>query len=590
MGQFNMNNSLISSIKNEKSNKQKLQYLIVSTSQFDFQYIIGKGGFSNVWKVIHKKSKIPFALKQISKLKLLSYNSVSNIFSERDILSKLNNKFIINLIASFQDINNLYLLLELVKGGDLRFHLDHFKYTITEYQIKFLLTNLIFSLDYIHSNGIIHRDLKPENIIFDNNGYAKLTDFGIAKLNSDNIYEISGTAEYMSPECLFGKKQKFYSDFYSLGVICYEIIFRRKPYNGKNKKELKQQILTKKIHLYENSKYSDKLCNFINKLLERSSYKRLGFKNGFKELEEHLLFNDMNWKNIYEQKEISPWKEIIDYSRENFYLDEEIYDREFCQKEDLIGFNTQLRYQQIEQNLEFANNNFFKNFTYIAFFNNINKIILKENNENLMKKKDLNKIRYLLHNDKKLPNLPFINDNENEINDNYKNLLKSYFDYKILKYQKLKSKIIKGIYDDNWKPAFSLNKNNINKSNNNILSSKSFTNNSSFVSKLNQTYNSKEEEQKNEKKQNLIKKKEVKNNEEEEEDNEDEEEEDNEDEVEEEDEEENKNKDNKNKNKERNNKKKKTEEISSFDSKCSICLRNAKIKKNNLTIIPKKNN
>ncbi len=406
----------------------------------------------------------------------------------------------------------------------------------------------------------------------------------------------------MSPECLFGKKQNFYSDFYSLGVICYEIIFRRKPYNGKNKKELKQQILTKKIHLYENSKYSDKLCNFINKLLERSSYKRLGFKNGFKELEEHLLFNDMNWKNIYEQKEISPWKEIIDYSRENFYLDDEIYDREFCQKEDLIGFNTQLRYQQVEQNLEFANNNFFKNFTYIAFFNNINKIILKENNENIMKKTDLNKIRYLLHNDKKLPNLPFINDNENEINDNYKDLLKSYLDYKILKYQKLKSKIIKGIYDDNWKPAFSLNKNNINKSNNNILSSKSFTNNNSFVSKLNKTYNSKEEEQKNEKKQNIIKKKEVKNNdeeeeedneneeEEEEENNEDEEEEEKEDEVEEEDEEEKENKDNKNKNKERNNKKKKTEEISSFDSKCSICLRNAKIKKNNSTILPKINN
>ena len=116
-----------------------------------------------------------------------------------------------------------------------------------------------------------------------------------------------------------------------------------------------------------------------------------------------------------------------------------------------------------------------------------------------MKKTDLNKIRYLLHNDKKLPNLPFKN-NYYEGNSKYEDLLKSYFDYKILKYQKLKSKIIKGIYDDNWKPAFSLNKNNINKSNNNILSSKSFTNNNSFVSKLNKTYNSKEEEQKNEKK------------------------------------------------------------------------------------------
>ena len=419
----------------------------------------------------------------------------------------------------------------------------------------------------------------------------------------------------MSPECLFGKKQKYYSDFYSLGVICYEIIFRRKPYNGRNKKELKEQILTKKIHLYENSKYSDKLCNFINGLLERSSYKRLGFKEGFKELEEHELFNDMNWKNIYEQKEISPWKEIINYSRDNFYLDDEIYDREFCQRQDLIGFNTQLRYQKVEQNLEFANNNFFKNFTYIAFFNNINKYCFDEKNESLMKKKDLIKIRNLIHNDKKLPNLSYINNNENEYNDKYKDLLQSYFDYKILKYQKIKDKIEKGLYDDNWKPSFSLNKNHINKSTTNILSSKSFSNYSSFVSKLKQTYNSKKEEQRNEKKKNIIKKKGVKNNEkEDEEDNEDEdeeeeeeekeednkedkeedskeevEEEDNEEDNEEEEEEENENKVNKKKIKEKKNSKKKTEEISSFDSKCSICLRNAKIKKNNSTILPKIN-
>jgi len=397
----------------------------------------------------------------------------------------------------------------------------------------------------------------------------------------------------MSPECLFGKKQKYYSDFYSLGVVCYEIIFRRKPYYGKNKKELKEQILTKKIHLYENSKYSDKLCYFINRLLERNSYKRLGFKDGFKELEEDFLFNDINWKNIYEQKEISPWKEIIDYIREKFYFDDEIYDREFCQKNDLIGFNTQLRYQQVELNLDFANKNFFKNFTYIAFFNNINKICFNENDEKLMKKKDLHKIRNLLHNDKKLPNLPYINNNVNQDNDNYNDLLKSYFDYKILKYQKLKNKIIKGIYDNNWKPSFNINKNDIKKSNNDILSSKSLTNYISFDSKLNNSYNSKKEEQK---KENIVKKKENKkkeedddeeNDEDDEEDEEEDDEEDDEDEDEEEENEnENENKDNKNN--EGNNTKKKNEEISSFDSKCSICLR--KVKKKNSKILPKINN
>ena len=257
----------------------------------------------------------------------------------------MNNKFIIKLISTFQDFDNLYLLLELLKGGDLRFHLDNYKYLITESHIKFLLTNIIFALDYINSIGIIHRDIKPENIIFDEKGYAKLTDFGIAKLNKSNIIEISGTVEYMSPECLFGKKQKFYSDFYSLGVICYECIHRKKPYRGKKKEELKKQILYNRIHLYSNKYYSEYLCSFVNSLLERNPYKRLGSLEGIKELEEHCLFYDMNWNDIYEQKEYSPWIEIINYSKEKFKFNDEIYDKEYCDRNNDIGLNTRMRYR-----------------------------------------------------------------------------------------------------------------------------------------------------------------------------------------------------------------------------------------------------
>ncbi len=324
----------------------------------------------------------------------------------------MNNKFIIKLISTFQDFDNLYLLLELLKGGDLRFHLDNYKYLITESHIKFLLTNIIFALDYINSIGIIHRDIKPENIIFDEKGYAKLTDFGIAKLKKSNIIEISGTVEYMSPECLFGKKQKFYSDFYSLGVICYECINRKKPFRGKKKEELKKQILYNRIHLYSNKYYSEYLCSFVNSLLERNPYKRLGSLEGIKELEEHCLFYDMNWNDIYEQKEYSPWIEIINYSKEKFKFNDEIYDKEYCDRNNDIGLNTRMRYHELEDNLNYVNDKIFRGFTFLINGNN-------NNNNNDNNKNDYNYNYNENNNNDNNKNDYNYNYNENNNNDNY---------------------------------------------------------------------------------------------------------------------------------------------------------------------------
>ena len=325
----------------------------------------------------------------------------------------MNNNFIIKLISTFQDFDYLYFLLELLKGGDLRFHLDNYKYLISESHIKFLLTNIIFALDYINSIGIIHRDIKPENIIFDNNGYAKLTDFGIAKLNKNNIVEVSGTIEYMSPECLFGKKQKFYSDFYSLGVICYECINRKKPYLGKNKKEIKEEILYNRIRLKSNKYYSEYLCSFVNCLLERNPYKRLGFLEGIKELEENCLFYDMNWKDIYEQKEYSPWIAIINYSKEKFKFDDEIYDKEYCGRNNYIGLNTRKRYSELKDNLMFTNN-IFRGFSFINNDNNNNNNNNDNDNNNYYNNDNNN-----YNNNNDYNNNYYINDNND--NNNYNN-------------------------------------------------------------------------------------------------------------------------------------------------------------------------
>jgi serine/threonine protein kinase len=191
---------------------------------FDFAYIIGRGGFGKVWKVYWKRFNRHFALKEMSKAKIIEKKSEKSVRYERELLSKINHKFIINMEFSFQDFEYLYLGMELLTGGDVRYHLSKVK-KFTEEETKFIIACSILALDYIHTNNIIHRDLKPENLVIDDNGYVKLTDFGIAKYyQKDNHSETSGTPGYMAPEVMCGLNHTHAVDFFALGVMCYEFM------------------------------------------------------------------------------------------------------------------------------------------------------------------------------------------------------------------------------------------------------------------------------------------------------------------------------------------------------------------------------
>ena len=181
-----------------------------------------------------------YALKEMSKVKIIDKKSENSIIGERDFLSKLRHPFIINMICAFQDYENLYLLLDYLPGGDLRYHYN-LGYSFTENQIRFFISCLILSLEYIHSNNIIHRDIKPENLVFDEKGYLCLTDFGVAKIiKNEHINDTSGTPGYMAPEVIHGKNHSFPVDFWAIGVIGYELILGRRPYKGKSRKEIKK--------------------------------------------------------------------------------------------------------------------------------------------------------------------------------------------------------------------------------------------------------------------------------------------------------------------------------------------------------------
>jgi len=328
----------------------------VNKNNFEFCYVIGKGGFGKVWKIKHLKTNKYYALKEMSKLKIIEKKSENSINYEREILSKLNNPFIINMYYAFQDNDNLYLVMDYLKGGDLRFHLTrhiHF----SEEQSRFFICNVLVALEYIHSQDIIHRDIKPENLVLDENGYARITDFGIAKKNSEKNKmkgDTSGTPGYMAPEIMRGIVHSFEVDFFAVGIVAYEFMKGKRPYTGKNRKEIKEEMLMRQIAIKGDEipeDWTKESVDFINKLIVRKRENRLGF-NGIKEVKEHPWIKYYPWEMILDKTLPSPF---IPQNKDNF-------DLRYCAKTEKIGQETMFRFEEILMSSNYKNS--FKDFYY----------------------------------------------------------------------------------------------------------------------------------------------------------------------------------------------------------------------------------
>ena len=319
-------------------------------------YIIGRGGFGKVWKVRLKKTNEYFALKEMSKVKIIDRRSEISIMSERNLLSNLHHSFIVNMHFAFQDFYNLYLVMDLLTGGDLRYHIAH-KRTFSETQTKFIIANMLLALEYIHSKNIIHRDIKPENLVLESNGYVRITDFGVAKINEeDNSSETSGTPGYMAPEVILVQNHSFPSDFFALGVIGFEFMLGYRPYLGRGRKEIKQLIISKQAKLETDDipdDWTHESMDFINKLLQRKAKKRLGY-NGVKEIKNHEWMKDIDWDLLFNKKIEAPF--IPPSKKENF-------DKRYCEGEDNVGEETIERYELYLQSDLYGG--VFINYTYV---------------------------------------------------------------------------------------------------------------------------------------------------------------------------------------------------------------------------------
>ena len=213
---------------------------------------------------------------------------------------------------AFQTEDTLYIIMDYLSGGDLRYMICHRNY-FTEEEIKFISACITLNLIYIHGNNIIHRDLKPENLVFDSDGYLHLTDFGIAlEYHRGNIgvRNASGTPGYMGPEAINNKPHDFSTDYFALGFIVYGLMMRERLYQGNNRKEIREQMLNLEIKLDKDDLPDDwkdeNVIDFINKLLIRKKKKRLGYKNDI-EVKNHPWFNDVIFSEIENMTLNSPF-------------------------------------------------------------------------------------------------------------------------------------------------------------------------------------------------------------------------------------------------------------------------------------------
>ena len=320
-------------------------------------------------------------MKEISKVKTYLDGNVESLISEFNILKKLHYSFLSNLYYAFQDKENIFLILDFLPRGTLRSHLPVSttqESIFSEIQIKFLISNIILSLEYIHNKGIIHRDLKPENLLFDDEGYLHLTDFGISKIyypEKSKILDISGTPGYIAPEMIRGEPQNFVSDFFGLGIVAYELIFGKRPFDGNNKDEIAENILNKNINLNEDNmrkNFSVDAADFVNRLLKKKNKQRLGSR-GIEEIKSHKWLEDIDWisieyKNI-DTKDIGITQIIKKYNGKN----KDIEDIDF--KSQIERYNSvlnKINKENIFKNFYFKYNESKKNDNNDDFVDNLN--------------------------------------------------------------------------------------------------------------------------------------------------------------------------------------------------------------------------
>ncbi|KAH8900253.1 Pkinase-domain-containing protein [Thozetella sp. PMI_491] len=270
---------------------------------FDLLKVVGKGSFGKVMQVRKKDTNRIYALKTIRKAHIISRSEVAHTLAERSVLAQINNPFIVPLKFTFQSPEKLYFVLAFVNGGELFHHLQK-EQRFDVNRSRFYTAELLCALECLHGFNVIYRDLKPENILLDYQGHIALCDFGLCKLDmkdEDRTNTFCGTPEYLAPELLLGKGYQKTVDWWTLGVLLYEMLTGLPPFYDENTNEMYRKILGEPLHFPSQEIVPPAAKDLLTKLLNRDPDQRLG-ANGSAEIKAHPFFHAIDWRKLLQRK------------------------------------------------------------------------------------------------------------------------------------------------------------------------------------------------------------------------------------------------------------------------------------------------
>ncbi|XP_049872430.1 ribosomal protein S6 kinase 2 beta isoform X2 [Pectinophora gossypiella] len=294
-------------------------------SQFELLKVLGEGSFGKVFlvrKVVGADAGTLYAMKVLKKA-TLKVRDRERTKMERNILVEMGHPFIVKLHYAFQTAGKLYLILDFLRGGDLFSRLSK-EVMFTEEDVKFYLAELALALEHVHKLGIIYRDLKPENILLDADGHIALTDFGLSKLppSSDKAYSFCGTVEYMAPEVVNRKGHSFAADWWSFGVLMFEMLTGNLPFHGPTRHETMTQILKAKLGMPSN--LSEEAQSLLRALFKRNPQNRLGAgHHDIEDIKSHEFFASIDWDALLKKEVIPPFRPAVSRADDAFYFDSE---------------------------------------------------------------------------------------------------------------------------------------------------------------------------------------------------------------------------------------------------------------------------
>ncbi|XP_071876504.1 protein kinase C iota type isoform X2 [Bombus fervidus] len=310
----------------DNSNDMQRQY---SLNDFELIRVIGRGSYAKVLMVELKRTKRIYAMKVIKKALVTDDEDIDWVQTEKHVFETASNHpFLVGLHSCFQTPSRLFFVIEFVRGGDLMFHMQRQR-RLPEEHARFYAAEISLALNFLHEKGIIYRDLKLDNVLLDHEGHVKLTDYGMCKegvREGDTTATFCGTPNYIAPEILRGEDYSFSVDWWALGVLLYEMLAGRSPFDIAGASEnpdqntedyLFQVILQKTIRIPRS--LSVKAASVLKGFLCKDPNERLGCgkrPTAFLDIVAHPFFKAIDWEMLEQKQVTPPYKPRLDSDRD----------------------------------------------------------------------------------------------------------------------------------------------------------------------------------------------------------------------------------------------------------------------------------